>query len=422
MIELVKKLFPLNRSLSGKGNVKTLEILKEINKEISIKFFISGKKVFDWEIPLEWNVEEAYIRHESGKKFACFSKNNLHLASYSIPINKRLKKKELLKKIYTKPELPNAIPYVTMYYKDDWGFCISENEKKKLVEGDYDVVINSSKKKGKVHYGECFLKGRSNKEIIFSTNICHPSMANNELSGPVVLNYLISYIKQLKVRKFSYRFLFLPETIGSIAYIHKNFKKIKKNTHAGFVVSCVGDDGPFSWISSPEGNNIADLALRGSLIGKKNIKKYSFLERGSDERQFCSPIVNLPFCGFSRSKYGTFKEYHTSQDNLHFISEKGLNDSLKFLKNIVDVFEHGFLPKVNVMCEPNLSKRGLYPDLGKSENRKNKKTLMRLNLLAYSNGKKSLFEISEILGISLDDLLKETKVLIKNKLLNIEKS
>ena len=416
MIELMKILFPLNRSLSGSGNTKTLDILKDFNKELEIKSFKSQKKVFDWQVPLEWEAKDAYIQHESGKKFACLKDHTLHLASYSKAVDLNIKKKDLLKKILSRPDYPDAIPYVTLYYKDDWAFCMSENQKKKMPDGNYRVFIKATKKIGKVPYGEVLIEGKKKKEIIFSTNICHPSMANNELSGPTVLSYLIRYIKDFKNRKFSYRFLFLPETIGSIAYIEKNYKKLVKNTLAGFVVSCVGDEGPFSLIRSPNIENFAEEILEGLLVGKKK-KIYSFLDRGSDERQFCSPLIDLPFCGFSRSKYGTYKQYHTSKDDLNFVSNRGLEQSYNFLKQIFDCFEIGLFPISLVKCEPNLSKRGLYPSIGTSNNRFNKDSLLRLNIMAYSNGKNNIFKLAKLFNKPVQTIFQEIKILEESGLL-----
>lgn len=416
MLNLVKKLFPINRSITGEGNVKTLKILKEINSNLKIKSFKSGMKVYDWEIPLEWNVKKAYIQHSSGKKFAEFKKNNLHLASYSQPVNKKLSRVDLLKKIFTFKKNAKFIPYVTLYYTKDWGFCMSKIEKDKLPNGNYKVLIDSRFSKGNLHYGEYYIKGKVSKEIIFTTNICHPSMANNELSGPTVLTYLIKYLKKKK-NYFSYRFLFLPETIGAIAYINKNLKKLKKNTFCGFVVSCVGDDKNFSLINSPEEDNIADISLKAALFKKKKRKFYSFKHRGSDERQFCSPLVNLPFAGFSRSKYGEYPEYHSSGDNLSLISDEGLKSSYELLKNLINAFEIGIYPKSKVFCEPQLSKRKLYPLVGTVKNRNQNRSKITLDLIAYSNGKKTIFEIAIILNVELKLILEIYETLIKEEVL-----
>lgn len=416
MIKWAKDLFPLCRSLTGAGTKKTLRYFKNINKEFKILKFKSGKKVFDWKIPLEWNIRDAYIEHESGKKFCSFKKNNLHVVGYSYPINKILKKKDLLKNIYTQKDQKDSIPYVTSYYKKHWGFCISENELKKLPQGKFRAFIDSDLKKGDLEIMHATLKGSSKKEIFFSSYVCHPSMANNELSGPVLLNAIMLYLKNnYSKRKFSYRFVLLPETIGSIAYLSKFKNKLKKHVFAGYNLSCVGDERSYSIINSPSANTIADQSLSSALIGKKNLKIYSFLERGSDERQYCSPLINLPLCGFSRSK--EYPEYHTDKDNFEVVTEKGLSESLQVFKDIIDGYETGIYPKTNVICEPNLGKRNLYPTISQKGKYKDE-IYNRQNLIAYANGKNNIFEISKILNVNLRIILNELIILKKNKLLS----
>lgn len=415
MIKWAKDLFPLCRSLTGAGTKKTLRYFKNINKEFKILKFKSGKKVFDWKIPLEWNIRDAYIEHESGKKFCSFKKNNLHVVGYSYPINKILKKKDLLKNIYTQKDQADSIPYVTSYYKKHWGFCISENELKKLPQGKFRAFIDSDLKKGDLEIMHATLKGLSKKEIFFSSYVCHPSMANNELSGPVLLNAIMQYLKKnYKKRKYTYRFVLLPETIGSIAYLSKFKNQLKKNVFAGYNLSCVGDERAYSIIHSPSANTIADQSLLSALIGKKNLKVYSFLDRGSDERQYCSPLINLPMCGFSKSK--EFPEYHTDKDNFKVVTKKGLSQSLQVFKNIIDSFEIGIYPKTNIICEPNLGKRNLYPTLSHKGSH-NEEIYNRLNLIAYANGINNIFEISKILNVNLRVLLNELKILKRNKVI-----
>ena len=410
MLEWAKDLFPICRSITGAGIKKTISYLQNINNEVKTLRFKSGKKVFDWEIPLEWNIEDAYIEHDSGKRFAEFSKNNLHILYYSNPINKTLKKSELIPHIYTQPDQPDRIPYVTSYYSNRWGFCMSENDKKRLPEGNYKVLIKSKLFKGELNLAEASIKGKKKEQIIFSTNICHPSMANNELSGPVLCSALIKYIKKnYRKPNYSYKFLFLPETIGPITYLSKNLKSIKKNTIAGFVLSCVGDDRAYSIISSRLKNTLADHALSASLIDRKNVKNYSYLERGADERQFCSPGIDLPVCGFCRSKYGTYPEYHTDADNFKVLTKEGLLGSFEIMKNIIDSFEQGLYPKVKTLGEPNLGKRNLYPTL--SQKGHIDKSRLKMNLLSYSDGKKSIFEIANLINKPLDLINEEISIL-----------
>ncbi len=355
------------------------------------------------------------------KKYAQFKENNLHVLNFSSSINKIVNKKELLKHVYSLKSQPNAIPYVTSYYKKNWGFCISENEKKKLTKKKYKVFIDSKFKSGTLDLSHALFSGKSKKEIFFSSYLCHPSMANNELSGPTVLSELVKYIKNKKNLRFSYRFVILPETIGSICYIKKFSSTLKKRMLCGFNVSCVGDNGNFSIIESPSGNTLADFSLKEVIKNKKKFKKYNFKERGSDERQYCAPGVDLPVCGFSRSKYGEYRQYHTSLDNLNFISAKGLKSSLNVLKKIVDSFENEkswyIIPKSKFNCEPNLGKRNLY---FKVSEKKNYKSLgLRKNLIAYSDGKKNLLQISKIINQPIKKILEEMKLLLRKGVLKI---
>ena len=417
MMKWAKDLFPICRSITGKGIKQTISYLKKINSEVKVKNFKSGQKVFDWVIPPQWEISEAYIEHSSGTRFAEFSKNNLHILYYSEPINKVLSRDQLLPHIYTQPDQPDRIPYVTSYYTKRWGFCMSENDKKKLPAGKYKVLIKSKKFKGELNLAEVSINGNKKDLVIFSTNICHPSMANNELSGPVLSSGLIKYIKKnYKKTKYSYKFLFLPETIGPLSYLSKNLKSIKKNTIAGFVLSCVGDDRAYSKISSRLNNTLADYALTASLRNKKNVKNYSYLERGADERQYCAPGIDLPVCGFCRSKYGTYPEYHTDADNFNVLTKKGLIGSFQTMKDIIDSFEQGIYPKVKTLGEPNLGKRDLYPTI--SQKGHLDKTRLKMNLLTYSDGKKSIFEIANLINIPLELINKEISVLKEKGLIS----
>ena len=423
MYEIIKHLFPICRSITGPGIQKSLLYFEKLVPNFKRIKFKSGSKVFDWKIPKEWHVKNGYISGLNKKKYAEFKKNNLHLLNFSRPIKKRVSRKELFKHLYTLKKQPNSIPYVTSYYKKNWGFCMTENQKKKLREKFYDVLIDSKFKSGNLHLSHAVFKGKSKKEIFFSSYLCHPSMANNELSGPAVLIKLAEYIKNKKKLNFTYRFVLLPETIGSICYINKFKETLKKNMICGFNLSCVGDDKAYSHIESRSGNTLADISLEEALKGKKNVKRYSFLRRGSDERQYCSPGVDLPVCGFSRSKYGEFPEYHTSKDNLNFISKNGLKNSFEVMRSIIDTFEKNYywnsFPKSNILCEPNLGKRNLYPTVSQKKNYGNLN--LRMDLIAYSDGKKNLIEISRIIKQPLNKIFSELKLLKKNKIISIAK-
>ena len=271
MYKWCQNLFPICRSITGDGIQKTMKYFEKLNPSLKRIKFKSGSKVFDWTVPPEWSINNAYIKHSSGKKFADFKKNNLHLVNLSIPINKYIKKKDLIKKIHTLKNFKNAIPYVTSYYKRDWGFCLSYNEKKKLPDGNYKILIDSEIKKGNLHLSHAILKGKKKNEIFFSSYVCHPSMANNELSGPVVLNALLKYIKtNYKKTKYTYRFVLLPETIGSIAYLSRYKNILKKRVMMGFNLSCLGDNKAYSIIKGPDKDDLSYKALYSILRNKKN--------------------------------------------------------------------------------------------------------------------------------------------------------
>ena len=418
----MKDLFPLNRSLSGEGNRKTLTYLQTLVPNIKIGEFKSGDHKFDWVIPREWNVKNAFIERIDGSRVAEFSNCNLHLVGYSIPIDKMVLKEELLKHIHYVDEMPNAIPYVTSYYENDWGFCITKQEFEKLGEGPFRVYIDSSLKGsddgGVVNYGEVVLKGKSSQEILFSTYICHPSMANNELSGPVLSVALIKEIENID-HHYTYRFLFLPETIGSIAYLSENYERMKKKTIAGWVLTCIGDKGNFSYIPSRLGNNYADRITKDVLsIKAPEYITYSWLDRGSDERQFCSPGIDLPVCGITRSKYDTYPEYHTNLDNLEIISEESLEESLEVLSHIVKKIESHRVPKSTILCEPQMGRRNLYSNLSTRQSYSTQ-TRKMMDVLSYLDGDHTLEEVSNKCGIELKQINEILKILLDHEIVEI---
>ena len=416
MYNLVKELYPINRSLSGDGVRETLKILQRENPELKIHSVSSGTQIFDWEVPKEWNCFEAYIITPDEEKICDYNQHNLHIVQYSTPCEYEIGLEELQKHLYSYPKLPDAIPYVTSYYKERWGFCISENERKKLKKGKYRVVIKSELKDGILNYADIIIPGKSKKEIMFSTYICHPSMANNELSGPVLATFLAKYIKSLD-NHYTYRFIFAPETIGSLIYLSKNLQTLQKNVKAGFILTCVGDERDYSYLPSRYGDTLADkVALNILQYEIKNFKKYSFLERGSDERQYCSVGVNLPVCSIMRSKYAEYKEYHTSKDDLSLVTPKGLQGSYDIYKKIIDVLEHNLYYKTTIKGEPHLGKRGLYPTECTPDTDYNLAFLYR-NFLAYADGNNDLIDIANIIGISSYSLINITKLLLKHNLI-----
>jgi aminopeptidase-like protein len=293
---------------------------------------------------------------------------------------------------------------------------MSENEKRKLPDGKYHVVIDAKKEPGTLEVADLLIKGENSEEIFFSTYICHPSMANNELSGPVLSTALIQYIKtKYSDPQYTYRFAFVPETIGSITYLDKHLKDLKKNVICGFNLSCVGDERAYSHVESRLGNSLADKALQASFIGLDNVAIYSFLERGSDERQYCSPGVDLPLCGFSRTKYGKYPEYHTSADNFDVVTADGLSGAFDVMTSVIDAFELGLFPKNSIKCEPQLGKRNLYPEISQKGVYADTKT--RMDILAYADGKHSLFDISKKIRKNLKLVVSEINTLKKYDLI-----
>lgn len=416
MLKIIKDLINMPRSITGEPIRQTLKYIQNKLPELSVIKFKSGMKVFDWTVPDEWNIRDAYIKDEKGNKVLDFKKNFLSIVYHSTSINKWISRKKLLERLHYDETLPAAVPYVTTYYKKYWGFCMSKNKIKKLKNKKYFVHIDSDFKKGHLEVGEYLKKGKNKEEIFFSTYICHPSMANDNIASTALFIEIIKYLKEkYRKSKYSYRFVFLPETIGSISYLSKKFKILKKKMLLGFAISCVGDNKQYSMIKSRNGDKLSDKALLSALKNKKNLKIYSYLERGSDERQYCYPGIDLPVSGFCRSRYHTFKEYHTDHDNLDYISKEGLKNSFLVFKNIIDAIEDkNFYPNNKFLCEPNLGKRGLMSTLGMKFKGKNKKTK---NFLAYSDGKRNLFEICNTININLEDALNISKELHKHKLI-----
>ena len=351
MVQLLKELFPICRSLTGDGVRETLQIIRK-HIPLRVRRVRSGTKVFDWTVPREWNVREAYVLNEHGEKIIDFAVNNLHLVGYSVPVDIWVTLAELQDHLYSLEDQPDAIPYITSYYEERWGFCIAHRERVKLKEGRYRVYIDSELKDGWLTYGEIIIPGASQEEIFFSTYVCHPSMANNELSGPVVTTFLAKWIAK-SPRRYSYRVIFIPETIGSIAYLCKNLRQMKENMVAGFNVTCVGDDRVHSFLPSRAGDTLADkVALNVLTFSHPDFIRYTYLDRGSDERQYCSPGVDLPVVSVMRSKYGEYPEYHTSLDNLELVTPEGLLGSYQVLRGCVELLEANKKYRVTCLGEP----------------------------------------------------------------------
>lgn len=392
MHELCRELFPICRSITGDGFRTSLAILKRCVPSLKIIEVPSGTKCFDWTVPHEWNARDAYIITPGGDKICEFKKSNLHLLGYSTPVDKLISLDELQDHLFSLPDQPDAIPYVTSYYKENWGFCITHSERENLKPGTYKVFIDSDLSAGHLTMGELVIPGQSKEEVFISTYLCHPSMANNELSGPVVSIFLAQWLLSLTDRKYTYRIVFVPETIGAIAYLSRTYTELKNNVIAGFNLTCIGDDRAYSYLPSRKGDTLADQAAVHVLTHlHPEFITYSYLDRGSDERQYCSPGIDLPVCSIMRTKYGSYPEYHTSLDDLSVVTPEGLAGGYEVAKLAIECIEANEVLRTTVCCEPQLGKYGLYPTTSTKKSSVNAKRI--LNLLAYADGSLSAIEL-----------------------------
>lgn len=406
MYNLCGKMFPICRSITGDGVRETMAILREVVPEISLHEVPSGTQVFDWTIPKEWRIREAWVKNSKGEKLIDFKKHNLHVLGYSTPVDQKVTLAELKQHLYTQPNQPDAIPYVTSYYKERFGFCLSQEQCDSLPEDIYHIFIDSELFDGSLTYGELIIPGQNKEEILISTYFCHPSMANNELSGPALSVYLAKYLLTKKQRRYTYRFVYIPETIGSLTYLSRenHLAHMKKHTIAGWNLSCVGDDRTYSMVSTRYGNTLTDRVTKNVLrFVYPDYKWYSFLHRGSDERQYNAPGIDLPVCGFSRSKYGEYPEYHTSKDNMELISPSGLAGAYNVLVKCIEGLEANHRYRIQCYGEPQLGKRGLYPTISQKGSYDEVTTMM--DFIAYADGKNDLFEISEIIGVPVWEIV-----------------
>jgi aminopeptidase-like protein len=415
---LCKRLWPITRSITGNGVRETLGIIQQELPSLSINEVPTGTQCFDWEIPNEWNIKDAYVINPNGEKIIDFQSNNLHVVSYSTPVNKVISLAELQNHLYSLPNQPNAIPYVTSYYEERWGFCLTENQRKTLVEGNYKVCIDSELSNGSLTYGELVIPGKSKKEVFLSTYVCHPSMANNELSGLTVTTYLAKWL-QSQPREYTYRIIFIPETIGSICYLSQNLATMRANVVAGYNITCVGDNNAFSYLPSRNEKSISDrVALHVLKHTQPNFIKYAYLDRGSDERQYCSPGVDLPIATVMRTKYAEYIEYHTSLDDLDYISPEGLFGAYKVLSECIECIECNKTYKITTLCEPQMGKRDLYSTLGATSDNRKVDVKIMMNILAYSDGSLDLLSIAHKLKVLMLDILKSVDILVDKKLLS----
>jgi aminopeptidase-like protein len=414
MYELAERLYPICRSITGNGVRETLSILKEFIP-LKIEEVPSGTKVLDWEIPDEWNVRDAWIKNSNGEKIVDFKKLNLHLLNYSLPVDKTIDLEELKEHLHTLPEYPDWVPYRTAYYNRQWGFCMSHNHFQRLTEGDFQIYIDSDIKPGSLTYGEVLIPGNTKEEVLFSCHICHPSLCNDNLSGIVLAAKLTDILKTMTLH-YSYRFLFIPGTIGSITWLSRNEDTVKNIKH-GVVLTLLGDSTPFQYKKSRQGNSEIDRIMEYLLKDEIGSKMLDFSPYGYDERQFCSPGFNLPVGRLSRTPFEEFPEYHTSADNLDFISANNLCDSLEFLLKVISVVEgNKKWINLNPKGEPQLGKRGLYKTIGGQRLQKNYQMAL-LWILNLSDGSYSLLDIAIKSGIKFEVLLEVAKELEQVKLL-----
>jgi len=417
MYDLIAELYPICRSITGNGVRKTLDIIGK-HVPLEIHEVPTGTNVFDWTIPKEWNISDAYIKNSKGEIIVDFKKSNLHILNYSSPVHKKLSLKELQEHIFTLPNQVDVIPYLTTYYKENWGFCMQYNQYKKLPDDEYEVFINSSLKNGSLTYGEFFIKGKTDDEILFTSYVCHPSLCNDNLSGVVLITYLAKLLKNLNL-KYSYRFLFIPETIGAITWLSKNVSNLSK-IKCGLVATCVGDPGAFTYKKTRNNTSKIDRIVEKVLLDSKVPHKIvNFFPSGSDERQFSSPGFDLHIGSLMRTMYTVFPEYHTSADNLDFVTADSMRESLEQYLKVIFILEND-AKYANLVskCEPQLGKRGLYDAVGGQKKQKIEKMAL-LWVLNLSDGGNSLLDISIRSGLTFEEIKNAADLLYEKKLLKI---
>jgi len=412
---LIEKLYPICRSITGDGVRETLEIMRE-HIPLDIREVPSGTQVFDWVVPKEWNIRDAYVKNSRGKRIIDFQGHNLHVVSYSAPINRVVPLAELRDHLSSLPEHPAWIPYRTSYYNQTWGFCVSQKQLEQLTEKEYEVCIDSTLEEGSLTYAEYFLPGEMQDEVLIFTHLCHPSLCNDNLSGISVVAHLAKHLAALK-RRYSYRFVFAPGTIGSITWLSENRTQLDQIKH-GLVVALVGDDGPFTYKRSRRGDAEIDRAATHVLrhCGEE-AKLLDFIPFGYDERQFCSPGINLPVGRLTRTPNGCYPEYHTSADDLAFVRPERLSESFIQCLKIFRVLEQNrYYENTNPMCEPQLGRRGLYRTTGGTDIPG--RELALLWVLNMSDGEHSLLDVAELAGMDFDVICSAAGELLRAGLLS----
>lgn len=392
-------LFPIGRSLSGDGVRQTLAYLADLLPGLTVHEVPTGEPAFDWTVPDEWNVRQAYLADADGTRIADYDVNTLHLVGYSEPVAATMTRAELEPHLHSIPELPDAIPYVTSYYRRTWGFCLTQRQRDTLGDGPFQVLIDTDLGPGHLTYADVVIPGQSDDEVLLSTYVCHPSMANNELSGPVVTAALGRWLQSLPSRRYSYRIVFVPETIGSLIYLSRHLDHLRAHVRAGWVLTCIGDERAYSYVPSRYGTTLADRVSLQAVddLGIDCIR-YTFLDRGSDERQYCSPGADLPVASLMRSKYGRYDEYHTSLDDLSFVTPAGLQGGLDLMAQAIRILESNRTWQAVLPGEPQLGRRGLYPTTSTRSSGGQPTVRNMMNVLAYLDGTNDTMDVARIVG------------------------
>lgn len=419
MYDLMATLYPICRSITGNGVRQSLRVLQQYIP-LTLHEVPTGTPVFDWTVPKEWNIRDAYVKDARGEKVIDFQQSNLHILNYSRPIAAQMSLAELKPHLFSLPDQPHCIPYRTAYYHETWGFCLPHNTLMALPEGDYEVVIDSTLADGHLTYGELILPGVSDETVLISCHCCHPSLCNDNLSGIVLSTHLAKTLlaqSEQQQLHYTYRFLFIPGTIGSITWLSLHEEEIEKIKH-GLVVACVGDSGDFTYKKSRQGNAEIDRAVIHTLVQRQQpYQVLDFSPFGYDERQYCSPGFNLPVGSLTRTPHGRFPEYHTSDDNLTFVTAAALADSLATYQAVIEVLEqNGTYVNLKPKGEPQLGKRGLYSAFGGKKDTKVREMAM-LWLLNYADGKHTLLDIAEKSGYAFPLIVEVAQTLEAHGLL-----
>lgn len=400
--DLATRLFPIHRSLTGNGVRETLAIIGEHLPGLQIHEVASGTEVLDWTVPDEWNVTSAYLEDSSGKRIIDIADSNVHLVSYSVPVDVRLPLAELQEHLHSDPEHRDAIPYVTSYYYRTWGFCLTAEQREQLVDGEYHAVIEGTLEPGSLTYGELVIPGELEEEVLLTTYVCHPSLANNELSGPMVAVGIARWLMTLPSRRYTYRFVFAPETIGAITYIAHNIDHLRSHVVAAINLTCIGDDGDYSYLASRLGNTPIDRIAHRIVQTRPQPVEYSYLDRGSDERHYGMPGVDVPMISLMRTKYGAYPEYHTHLDDLTVVTPTGLQGGLDLVRDCLVELEGTDYYRSTVLAEPQLGRRGLYHTM--HARTVADEVLLRTNVLAYADGHHSVADMAEIFDAQIEDV------------------